>query len=164
MIMEKQTRVTKDLNARKIIVEREFDAPVQDVWRAWTEKELLDQWWAPRPWKAETRSLDFREGGSWLYCMKGPEGEASWCRADFKTINKHKSFTSVDNFCDESGKVDGNFPNMYWKTEFIASGPGTKVIAEISFDSEADLQKILELGFEEGFKMALGNLDELLQK
>ena len=51
---------------------------------------------------------------------------------------------------------------MSWKNEFHATAAGTKVIVEISFETEADLEKIIELGFEAGFTAALGNLDELL--
>jgi uncharacterized protein YndB with AHSA1/START domain len=163
MILNKQTSVTKDLANKRLVIEREFDAPLEKVWDAWTQSHLLDLWWAPKPWKAETKTMDFREGGSWLYCMVGPDGPGSWCRADFKTIRPHKSFTAVDSFCDEKGNVDKNFPSMNWKNEFSQTGSVTKVQVVISFDSEADLNKILELGFEEGFTSALGNLDELLR-
>ena len=74
MILNKETIYTKDLENKKIKVTREFDAPVEKVWRAWTEKELLDQWWAPRPWKAVTQSMNFSNGGTWLYYMEGPDG------------------------------------------------------------------------------------------
>jgi len=162
--MQKQTQVTKDRENKRLVVVREFDATLPDVWRAWTERELLDQWWAPKPWKAETKTIDFREGGSWLYCMVGPEGEAHWCRVDFKTISKHKSFTGLDAFCDEKGNINQDFPTMHWKNVFSTTDSGTTVEVEIKFDTEADLEKILEMGFEEGFTSALGNLDELLAK
>ena len=66
MIINKETLYTKDVANNKMTVVRQFDAPVEQVWRAWTESELLDQWWAPLPWKAKTKKMDFREGGSWL--------------------------------------------------------------------------------------------------
>lgn len=164
MIMQKQTLVSKDLANKKLVIVREFDAPLEQVWKAWTQSHLLDKWWAPKPWKAETKKMDFREGGSWLYCMVGPEGPGSWCRADFKTISKHKSYTGLDSFCDENGSLNQDFPTMHWKVEFSETDSGTKVEVEITFSSEADLEKILELGFEEGFTSAHGNLDELLAK
>jgi uncharacterized protein YndB with AHSA1/START domain len=164
MIIDKQTQVTKDVAKKKIVVVRDFDASLEKVWRAWTEKELLDQWWAPRPWRAETKSMDFREGGAWLYSMVGPEGERHWCRMDYKTIREHKSFTVLNGFSDEKGVMSKDFPVMDWKTEFIKAGDFTTVRTEIHFDTEADMNKILEMGFQEGFTMALGNLDELLEK
>ena len=94
---------------------------------------------------------------------RGPEGEKSYCRVDFKTIEPYKSFTSVDAFCDENGIEDHDFPSMGWKNEFAKTETGCIVKVEISFAEVADLQKILDLGFEEGFTSALSNLDELLK-
>src|SRR6187431_3103993 len=54
---------------KKINVERSFNGPIDPVWSAWTEAEILDQWWAPKPWRAETKSMNFKEGGRWHYCM-----------------------------------------------------------------------------------------------
>lgn len=51
---------------------------------------------------------------------------------------------------------------MHWKNDFIPSGTGTRVEVEISFTNEADLKKIIEMGFEAGFTAALENLEELL--
>jgi uncharacterized protein YndB with AHSA1/START domain len=164
MMTKQQTLVSKDPANNKLVVVREFAAPVEQVWKAWTESNLLDQWWAPRPWKAETKTMDFREGGFWLYCMNGPDGTQSWSRADYKTIDPQKSFTGVDAFCDETGKVNPDLPSMHWRTEFSPTATGTKVEVEITFSSASDLEKILEMGFQEGFTAALSNLDELLGK
>lgn len=86
MTVTKETIFSKDVANKKLTVVREFDAPLEKVWKAWTESELLDQWWAPKPWKAITQSMDFREGGKWLYYMLGPDGSRHYCRADYKTI------------------------------------------------------------------------------
>ena len=163
MIATKETTYTKDATNNKIRVVREFDAPVEKVWRAWTEKEILDQWWAPLPWKAVTQSLDFREGGTWFYYMEGPDGSRHYCRADYQTILPKKLYTGLDAFCDEKGKVMEDFPRMNWKVEFSSTNTGTKVDVEITFASAADLAKIVEMGFQEGFSAAHNNLDELLK-
>ncbi|NEU07753.1 SRPBCC domain-containing protein [Flavihumibacter sp. R14] len=156
--------ISKDLANKKILVVREFDAPLEKVWRAWTDSELLDQWWAPKPWKANTKSMDFREGGRWLYYMAGPDGERHYCRFDYETIDGPRSYTGADAFCDEEGNDIGELPNMHWNTKFSETATGTKVEVEISFSSKEDLEKIIEMGFKEGFTAAHGNLDELLAK
>lgn len=75
---------TVDKENKTIHVARRFDAEVPLVWQAWTTPELLDQWWGPEPWRAETKSMDFRVGGHWLYAMVGPEGEKHWSKVSSK--------------------------------------------------------------------------------
>ncbi len=159
-----KTNFKKDLANRKILVEREFKAPLEVVWKAWTDPALLDKWWAPKPWKAETKEMDFREGGSWLYCMKGPEGEKHWSRADFKKVDAPNSYEGQDAFCDENGQISDEFPQMYWEVHFEEKGKVTLVKVQITFDKEADLEKIVEMGFQEGFAAAHENLDGLLKQ
>ncbi|MEJ7766554.1 MAG: SRPBCC domain-containing protein [Chitinophagaceae bacterium] len=157
----KQTTFTRDVANKKIIVVREFDAPVGEVWKASTNSGILDKWWAPKPWIAKTKSMDFREGGLWLYSMVGPDGNDTWCRVDFKTVVENKSFTAEDIFCDEDGNTTHDIPGMHWKNEFTRTDSGTMVEVEITFANEADMEKIIEMGFEVGFTAAHGNLDEL---
>ena len=99
-----------DKENNKVKVTREFAAPLSKVWTAWTQKELLDQWWAPKPWKTRTKTMEFKAGGFWLYAMVGPEGEEHWCRADYESISPMKSFKGLDAFCDANGKITTDLP------------------------------------------------------
>jgi uncharacterized protein YndB with AHSA1/START domain len=164
MTTKNQTILSKDFINKKISVVREFQAPVESVWAAWTEASLLDQWWAPRPWKTVTGSMDFREGGLWLYHMSGPNGEKIWNRVDFIAIEPQKSLSAQSSFCDETGKKTSDLPSMQWYNQFIKSQVGTKVVVELTFAETADLEKIIEMGFQQGFTSALENLDEILEK
>lgn len=148
----------------KMKITRSFAAPVANVWKAWTQPALLDLWWAPRPWKTVTKRMDFREGGTWLYSMNGPEGEVHFCRNDYKTIQPNTGFSSVDAFCDEEGNINTDFPRTDWAVTFTEAGSETRATIELTFATEADLEKIAELGFKEGFTAALENLDELIEK
>ncbi|WP_435523014.1 SRPBCC family protein [Chryseobacterium indoltheticum] len=65
----------QDFHTKSIYVMKVYSAEVSEVWEYFTKPELLDLWWAPKPWKCETEKLDFQEGGVWLYSMNGPEGE-----------------------------------------------------------------------------------------
>lgn len=152
-----------DKENKKITVEREFAAPRDQVWAAWTRSEILDQWWAPKPWRARTKLMDFKERGHWLYAMVGPEGEEHWSRADFSSITPEKQFTAKDAFCDENGIANTSHPSSTWINKFTESGANTLVHIEISYDELKDLEGILEMGFQEGFTMGLQNLDELFQ-
>jgi uncharacterized protein YndB with AHSA1/START domain len=164
MIATRETVLTKDLANKKIKVTREFDAPVAEVWKAWTEPELLDKWWAPKPWKAITVSMDFRPNGKWNYYMQGPDDTKHYCLFAYSAITANKSYSGEDAFTDENGKVNGSMPQMNWNVNFNGSGDSTKVNIDISFNSVDDLNKIIEMGFEEGFAAAHKNLDDLLTK
>jgi|SRR5215217_2128947 len=158
-----ETLVEKDLPNKTLHITREFKAPVEKVWTAWTDADQLEKWWAPRPWKAITQKMDFSVGGVWLYYMQGPESEKHYCRVDFTAIEDGKSFSAASSFCDENGVLTDGMPTMYWKNNFSVTDEGSKVVCEVSFDDEAGLATILQMGFQGGFTMALGNLDELLE-
>ena len=153
---------SKDTANKKLTVVRPFDAALDQVWNAWTQSELLDQWWAPKPYRAVTKAMDFREGGFWLYAMTSPDNHITWCKEDYKTIVFHKRITNSNSFSDEAGKVNPDFPVMQWKKEFTQTGSDTTVTVEISFASEADMETIIKMGFKEGFTMGLNNLDDYL--
>jgi len=153
-----------DKENKKVRVTREFAAPLEKVWAAWTQSDLLDQWWAPKPWKARTKIMDFREGGHWLYAMVGPEGEEHWCRADYQSVIPQKSFKGLDAFCDPNGKINNDLPKSVWECKFSEAGYKTTVIIEMECETLADLEKYIEMGFQEGFTSGLNNLDELLTK
>jgi uncharacterized protein YndB with AHSA1/START domain len=153
---------SKDMANRKLTVTRSFGAPIGQVWKAWTESELLNQWWAPRPYRMETKSMDFREGGHWLYAMSGPQGDKHWCKESYKGIAPQQFITNDAEFCDEAGKGNRDMPTMHWKKEFTGKGSETTVNVEITYDSTADMETIIKMGFEQGFTMGLNNLEELL--
>ncbi|MBL0882237.1 MAG: SRPBCC domain-containing protein [Chitinophagaceae bacterium] len=153
--------VNKETNT--IHVKREFAANLHFVWDAWTKPELLDLWWAPKPYRTVTKSMDFREGGFWHYRMIGPESDCHWCRADYEHIDKHVVFSGLDAFCDEEGKVNPDFPRSHWTNRFSENEDVTTVNIVIAYQSLADLEKIVALGFKEGFTMALQNLDQYIE-
>ena len=162
-----RTQVTMNFSVDKenkqIHVERTFAAPVENVWAAWTQPELLDLWWAPKPWKTETKSMDFREGGTWLYSMVGPDSSRHWCRADYKSIEIQKSFSALDAFCDEEGNVNTTFPRSLWNNTFLPKEDTTVVNIVIQYEKLEDIESIIQMGFKEGFTMAMENLDEYFE-
>lgn len=147
---------------KTLTVERTFPAPVNRVWAAWTEKELLEQWWAPKPWQAVSKSFDFREGGHWHYYMEGPDGERHWALVIYKKIAPEKWFTAHDDFCDEDRNLNPDLPGNDWRNEFTADGDQTHVLVTLTFVSVEDMQKIVAMGFKEGFSMGLDQLEALL--
>ncbi len=151
-----------DKENKKINVERSFDAPIDLVWAAWTDSEILDQWWAPKPWRAETKSMNFSEGGRWHYCMIGPEGEKHWSLFDYEKISPLRCFSGRDAFCDEQGVISKDQPRSSWENTFADEDDTTTVRIEIRFEALEDLEAIIEMGFKEGFTMGLENLDQYI--
>jgi len=154
-----------DKENKKIKVRRSFDASLPIVWQAWTDAEILDQWWAPHPWKNKTISMDFREGGRWFYVMRSPEHtEAHWCLVNFTTIVHHKHFASEDAFCNEKGEIDLSFPSNKWETQFTSTEEQTLVNLTLSFEKVEDLEAMIQMGFKEGLTKGLEQLDEWLKQ
>lgn len=151
-----------DKAARTITVKREFAAELPLVWDAYTKSEILDQWWAPRPWKARTTSMDFREGGRWNYAMVGPDGEEHFACFDYKKIVPQKSFTAIDAFTDPAGNINKAMPQSNWEQSFTSTGDVTLVTARISYEELEQLETILKMGMKEGLTAAMEGLDELL--
>jgi uncharacterized protein YndB with AHSA1/START domain len=152
----------KDLAAKKIHVVREFNAPIETVWKAWTDPDMLEKWWGPKPWVAITKSMDFRVGGAWLYYMVGPEGQKHWSHVKFTAIEQGTRFAADAVFSDENGNSAPSAPVGHWDNKFVAVGDKTKVVVDLSFDDEATIKMMVEMGFEGGFTMGLNQLEELL--
>ena len=153
--------VNKENNT--VNVSREFAANLELVWEAWTTPEILDQWWAPKPYRTETKSMDFREGGMWLYAMVSPENVKHWCKNDYHKIVHQSMFSGLDAFCDEKGEVNKSMPRTFWTNTFNEQGETTTVNIVAQYNSLADLEKVIKMGFKEGFTMALENLDQYIE-
>jgi|SRR6185503_785068 len=152
-----------DVDAKRIHIVREFNAPVEKLWRAWTEPDLIEKWIAPKPWAAETKLWDFTVGGTWLYAMVGTEGQKHWVYARFTAIENGSGFSTTGMFCDADGNPVADGPKSYRDTKFSSiEGNRSKVESIITFDDEATIKMFVEMGFKEGTAMSFNNLDELL--
>jgi uncharacterized protein YndB with AHSA1/START domain len=159
-----KTKVIKDLTEKSILVSRAFNAPLEKVWSAYTESELLEQWWAPQPWKAVTKKMNFAVGGYWLYAMVSPENEKHWGRMDYTAITPHKSFAIKDSFCDEEGNRNPSLPVSEGTIAFTETAPGTLVDFKMVYSSEKEIQTIIEMGFEQGITICLEQLEALFSR
>ncbi len=157
-----KTKYTIGEDKKTLIAERSFSAPVAKVWQAWTTQEMLEKWWAPLPYKAITKSFDFKEGGEWHYYMQGPEGDIHWCLEEYETIEPEKLFTARDHFCDEQKNINSELPSNHWPVEFSEVDGVTTVLVTTTYASEKDLETVSQMGMKEGFDMGLNQLEALL--
>jgi uncharacterized protein YndB with AHSA1/START domain len=165
MSQEKIFNFTVDKENLSVKVERSFNAPLDLVWAAWTEAELLDQWWGPKPYNAVTKVMDFREGGRWQYAMTSPEGQkVAWDLKEFLKIVPKKSFTHLSRFCDENGIVAPGTSGSTWTNSFTESNGITIVTNDIKVSSIEHLERQIKMGFKEGYTVGLDQLEALLAR
>lgn len=145
-----------------ITIKREFAANRQLVWDCHTKSELLDQWFAPKPWKTTTKTMDFNEGGYWLYAMLGPEGEEHYGRMDYQKIQPIAHYTAFDGFCDAEGVLNPQLPRAVWNTSFKDLADNTLVQTIVTYASLTDLEVVIKMGMKEGLSMCLDQLDVFL--
>jgi len=157
-----QMNFSVDKENKTVNVKREFNASLSHVWSAWTEAEILDKWWAPAPFKSKTTIMDFKEGGRRLYAMVGPDGVERWSFFEYSSISPKTNFKHSATFSDAAGNPNSEFGSSYWDITFSEKGDVTIVDINIKRDSFEELQKIIEMGFKEGFTSALESLDKIL--
>lgn len=92
-------------NATIVKVTRFFSAPLEKVWNAWKDEELVKQWWGPEGFSAPSAKIDFREGGKSLLAMKDPDGKVIWSGGVYKEIIPYQKIVTTDHFADEKGNV-----------------------------------------------------------
>lgn len=151
-----------DKENNTLTIRRTFDAAKPLVWDCYTKSELLEQWFAPKPLTAKTKTMDFREGGFWLYAMIEPNGTEHWGRTDFLKIQPIDYYTSLDGFCDDEGNLNPDLPRAEWKVSFIDTGDQCMVESVSIYPSQEALETVVKMGMEEGMKSTWTRLDELL--
>ena len=152
---------TVDKKAQTVYITREFDANLNLVWDAFTKAELLDQWVAPAPFKAKTKYMNFTEGGKRFYAMVSPDGQEGWIIQQYKSITPKTNFQFFNTFAD---KDENPAPaGSDWDFTFTEDGEKTTVVITIYNESLERMERMIEMGFKEGFTVSLTNLEQLIQ-
>ena len=153
-----------DFNVNKetktVTITETFDADRDLVWDAYTKPDLLDQWWAPKPYSSRTKVMDFREGGRRFYAMVSPEGQERWVLQTYTSITPKTNFKLFNAFADENENPE--LPGSDWDLTFTEQAGTTTVHVSIYNESLERLERMIEFGFVEGTEAQLKNLEELL--
>jgi uncharacterized protein YndB with AHSA1/START domain len=155
-----QTVETKE---NQIIFTRTFDAPRELVFETYTTCKHLMNWWGPRTWPLNYCKMDFRTGGTWHYCMKGPnEGDESWGLAKYKEITEPEKIVYDDYFSEKDATINPNMPSLEIICSFSSDGDKTilKTVTKVRTKEEVD--KLVEMGMIEGFTETWDRLEEHL--
>ncbi len=150
-----------DKSTQSVLIIREFNAELPLVWDVFTKQELLDQWWAPKPWMSKTKYMNFTEGGRRFYAMVSPEGQESWQIQDYTSITPKTNFKYLSIFADEDETP--HLPGSNWDLGFSEQNGITKVSISIHNESLERMEMMIEMGFKEGFTMTLNELETLLR-
>jgi len=151
---------TVDKTAKMVYITREFDAELSLVWDAYTKPEILDQWWAPKPFTSKTKYMNFEVGGRRFYAMVSPEGQERWAVQKYTSISPKTNFKMFNAFADKDENLE--LPGSEWNFNFDEQNGKTKVSISIYNESLARLEKMIEMGFKEGYAIQMKNLEEVL--
>jgi uncharacterized protein YndB with AHSA1/START domain len=152
---------TVDKSTKTVFINREFDAELSLVWDAFTKQEILDQWWAPKPWASKTKIMDFKVGGRRFFAMVSPEGQERWLIQKYSSISPKTNFKYSNAFADKDENPE--LPGSDWDLAFSEQNGTTKVSITIYNESLERMEKQIEMGFREGFTATLKYLGELLK-
>ena len=152
---------TVDKEAKTVNITREFDADLSLVWDAFTTAEILDQWVAPKPFTSRTKFMDFKVGGRRFYAMVGPDGQERWAIQKYTSISPKTNFKMFNAFADKDENPE--LPGSDWDYSFSEENGKTKVRISIYNESRERMERLIEMGFIEGYKLTMINLENLLK-
>lgn len=161
-------QINKETN--ELTIEREFNAPRQLVWDAWTKPELLEKWWGPKDWTTTVKKLELKEGSVWHYLMEGKmspeatENTAAWGIGVFHEVNEPEKLIYMDSFSSEEGTIDESLPSALITVYFVENEGKTNLVTVSKYETIEQLEQVVAMGVEEGFNQSLDKLDEVLVK
>jgi uncharacterized protein YndB with AHSA1/START domain len=146
---------------RELVINRVINAPREKVYRAWTEAELLKQWFTPRPWTTPVVETDVRPGGANLFVMRGPDGNEFPNRGVYLEVVPNKRLVFTDAYTqawEPSAK-----PFMTVVLTFEDAGVGqTNYTARVLHWTTADREAHEKMGFHAGWGKATDQLEALV--
>ena len=149
-----------DKAAKTVYITKEFNASRDLVWEAYTNPEILDQWWAPKPMTSRTKVMDFQVGGRRFYAMVAPDGQERWVVQKYTSITPKLSFAFFNAFADADENLD--LPGSDWNLDFTEQDGKTTIRTTIFNESLERLERMISFGFKEGTEAQFNNLEELL--
>ncbi|MGA8211119.1 MAG: SRPBCC family protein [Nocardioidaceae bacterium] len=156
------TSVNRDPDALTMTVVADFAAPVPRLWDAYVDPRRLERFWGPPTWPATFTRHDAVAGGRSAYTMTGPDGETSSGYWEWLSVEPLRGFEVRDGFATRGGEPDPDLPSMRMRFVFEETDDGSRVTTTTYFHSLADLERLVEMGMEEGLHAAMGQMDAVL--
>lgn len=153
--------MTAPKERHELVLTRLIDAPRHKLWRAWTEPELLKQWFTPRPWTTPVVTTDVRPGGSNHIVMRGPDGQEFDNHGVYLEVVPDERLVVTDAYTkawEPSAK-----PFMTLVLTFADEGGKTRYTASVRHWSEEDRATHEQMGFHTGWGQATDQLEALVK-
>ncbi|MGA9869879.1 MAG: SRPBCC domain-containing protein [Rhodococcus sp. (in: high G+C Gram-positive bacteria)] len=151
-----------DVAALSFTIVAEFDAKIERVWQIWEDPRQLERWWGPPTWPATFDRHDFVEGGKAHYYMTAPDGAKArgWWAID--TIDAPTSLVFDDGFADESWEPVSHLGSTRCHVTLEDLDGRTRMTSKSTFENAEQMQKMIEMGMEEGMTQAMGQIDAII--
>jgi uncharacterized protein YndB with AHSA1/START domain len=147
-----------DSDPRSIVGMREFDAPRDLVFSAWTDPKHLAQWWGPHGFTTTTHRFDFRPGGVWRFVMHGPDGRDYQNLITFDEILRPERIVYR-----HGGTVDVEPVQFKTAVVFKDLGPRTRIVWRGDFHSADERNRLIkDYGAAEGLMQTMARLDDFV--
>jgi uncharacterized protein YndB with AHSA1/START domain len=156
------TELRTSTSGKRMTIIRDFAAPRQLVYDAFTDPDQLVKWWGPKGFTTKVTRMDVRPGGTWHYCMQSPEWGDSWGLSTYREVTPPERIVYSDAFSDAEGTVNQDLPVSVNTVTFHEDGGRTTLTIVTDYASKEDLKKVLEMGVVEGMASQNERLDELL--
>ena len=145
---------------RDLVLTRIINAPPEKVFRAWTESELLKQWFAPLPYTTPVAETDVRPGGSSLIVMRDPDGNDFPSKGVYLEVVKNERLVFTDAYT--TAWKPSEKPFMTVILTFENEGGNTKYTARVRHWTVADRDTHEKMGFHEGWGQCADQLAALV--
>jgi uncharacterized protein YndB with AHSA1/START domain len=116
--------ITANQTSEALLISRTFNAPVAQVWKAFTEPAQLKKWWGPKSFTTPLAEIDLRIGGEYLSCMRSNDGKNFWGKGTYREVIPHRKLIMTDSFADERGNtVPASYYHMpgEWPLELLVT-------------------------------------------
>lgn len=156
------TDVSKDLDALTMTITAEFDAGAEQIWEMWSDPRQLERWWGPPSHPATFVDHDLSPGGRAAYFMTSPDGQRyhGWWRIE--EVEPPTRLRFEDGFADDEGKPNEEMPTTIATVTIAETDGTTKMSIESKFAGREGMEKVIEMGAEQGMVEAANQIDGLL--
>jgi uncharacterized protein YndB with AHSA1/START domain len=148
-------------NDNQLVLARIIDAPVEKVYRAWTDPELMKQWFSPRPWTTPKVSVDLRPGGASMVTMADENGNEYPNPGQYLEVVPNKKLVFTDAYVGDW--KPGAKPFMTVTLTFENEGGKTRYIARCQHWNAEDKAAHVKMGFHEGWGQVAEQLEEVVK-